>query len=126
MATLKCETVYSQTVADRRSGRNASVRTIWFCTYEVQRGKWEILLDGHKFHQARAGSPLPSWVILSLNDLNHITMADTKVESVQTFGRKVHIGCAALNLGESVHEVISNHYMFADLLHRKPRPLLPS
>ena len=32
-----------------------------------------------------------SELILSLNDLIHITMADSKVESVQTFGRKVCI-----------------------------------
>ncbi len=45
-------------------------------------------LNHHRFPM-RASSSWPDYI--SLNDLNHITMADSKVESVQTFGRKVWI-----------------------------------
>ena len=45
--------------------------------------------------QGRFTSSKPDYI--SLNDLNHITMADSKVESVQTFGRKVLIGPVAFS-----------------------------
>lgn len=66
------------------------VRTIWidFCTYSLFVAMRERV-------QGRFTSSKPDYI--SLNDLNHITMADSKVESVQTFGRKVLIGHIAFS-----------------------------
>ena len=56
-------------------------------------------------------------------DLIHITMADSKVESVQTFGRKVFY---CFNVINSLSP--SSHHLFSSSCNvfRKPPPLLPS
>lgn len=91
MQTLGSETALRRTV-ERTKRNGLYVHLSLFLYVQFSERKVGKSLDGHRF-AVREGSFASSKTdYISLNDLNHITMADSKVESVQTFGRKVQLG----------------------------------